>query len=160
MEPQFRRQIGGVGDLRGVEIADVLLSSVDHDLRLPALSTLVQRHAAVTASVVRPWARLILQIHRSRNIPQVCYSIVRPIPVDVVNVMRGHYAMEMQPCQAMRLEFHPVDLDAGVAFAADRSSDCANLDPVVRLHHPPKDSGVGVIVQQASQGFGGGAFHF
>ena len=62
----------------------------------------------------------------------------------------------------MRLELHPVDPDACVPVTVDTPSGCASLGTTARLNPPPKNPGVGVIVQQTSQRFDGkvSAFHF
>jgi hypothetical protein len=161
VELQFRGKVGGVGFVRGVKVADVLLSFVDPNACVPALDALVPRHAKQARGASATRSCLILHIHGSRHVTQVCYSIVGLVAVEVVNVMRGHYAMRVQPCQAMRLEERSVDPDDNVAIAVDRSRDSAYLDPLA-TYSPPKDSAVQLVVKQRSQRFGGkvSAFHF
>lgn len=158
VELQFCCKVSGVGGFRAAETANVLISSVDANTRLPPLVALVPPNPEVTASVVRPWARLILLIHATRHIAKIGDPVVRPHSVDVVNLILRHYAMEMQPCQSVSLEKRSVDHDADVAFFADRSRDSTRLN-ISATHPPPKNSGVGVVVQHGSKGFDGDVFH-
>ena len=150
-----------MGGFRGFEIAKVLLSPVDHDLRTPTLCALVPRHAEEARGASATRSCLILHIHGLRNIPEVCNSIVRPIPIDMVNVMFRPRAVRVQPRQSVRPEERSVDPDDNVAIAVDRSRDSAYLDPLA-TYSPPKNSAVQLVVKQRSQRFGGkvSAFHF
>ena len=97
MKSQLCGEVSGVGGFRVAKIAKVLISSVDHDQCLPAISALVPRNPKEPGGVAFLWARDVLQIHRSRNVPQVGNSIVRPIPVEMVDLLFGPHAVEMQP---------------------------------------------------------------
>ncbi len=148
-----------MGGFRAAKIAKVLPLSVDLDLRVPPLKTLVPRNPAKTGGVAFPWARLVLRVDGRRNVTEVFDPVITLVAVNMVDLILRPHAIEMQPCQAMRFEWRSVDHDADVAAIVDMPSGCARLDTSA-THPPAKDSRVGVVVQQASQGFGGGAFHF
>ena len=152
MELQFCSKVSGVGGFRGFEIANVLLSSVDLDPRLPPFVALVPRHAAEAGGAVLWWARLVLLIHAMRHIAKIGDSVVRLVAVEVIDLILRHYAIDVQPRQSVRCELHPVDHDADVAVFVRRPRDRAHLDPAA-THPPTKNPGVGFVVQQGSKGF-------
>ena len=162
MELQFRGKVGGVGGFGRVEIAKVLLSPIEHDPRLPALFVLAPRNPEVTANVVLRRLRLILHVHGSRHVTEISDPVVCLVTIDVINLLLRPRSMRVQPRQSVRPEVSTVNHNNDVALAVERSSGCANFDPVAKLNPPPKNSSVGVVVQQALQRFACkvGAFYF
>ena len=86
-----------MGGFRGFTIAKVLPLSVGHDFRVPPLGALVPRNPDVTAGAAAPWARLVLRVRGARYVPEVRNSVVRPVAVEVINLMLRPHAVEMQP---------------------------------------------------------------
>ena len=159
MELQFCGKVSGVCGFGGVEIADVLMSFIDLNPCVPAFCVLVPRHPEEAGSVASLWACLILQIDGRRNVTQVCYPIVALVAIDMIDLIVRPRVIRVQPCQSMSQKFYPVDPDAGVAAIVDRPSNVAHFY-IAAIYPPAENSRLRLVVQQASQGFGGGAFHF
>ncbi len=159
MELQFRGKVGGVGGFGRVEIADVLISFIDINRCSPAFCVLAPRHAKQTGNFVTVRLCLILHVYGSCDVTKIFNPIVALVAIDMIDVMVGPSVIRVQPRQAMSLELHPVDPDACVPVTVDTPSDIAQFDPSA-IYPPTELSGLRLVVQQASQGFGGGAFHF
>ncbi len=127
MELQFRGKVGGVGFVRGVKKAEKEPLPVGPNLRSPTLIGLVPRNAEKSRGVVLLRSQLILLIRGLRYVTQVCYPVIGPVAIDVIDLLLRPRAVGVEPSQSMSHEGRPVDHDADVAAAVDRSRDSARF---------------------------------
>ena len=97
----------------------------------------------------------VLQIAKSSYLPQIAKTIVFFIAIDVVNMMRRHFASDIKPRQSMRQSFNIVNGNANVPCAMHRASNFTDKIRAPAMLAPSKNAGLRVIVQRLAQMFNG-----
>jgi len=89
-------------------------------------------------------ALAVLRILRISGAPQIANSVVTSVAVNMVQLMRGPFAVNVQPRQTMCGVKYVVksDCDVAVSYAAAR---CVARSAPPTRHVPPKNSSVWVV---------------
>jgi hypothetical protein len=141
-------QVRGVGLLWRVKVANVGLFSVQLN---PCLKPAITRPDAKNAKfVARSRAFLVLQIHASRYVAQVCNSIICAITINVVNIGFGPLCVHVQPRKAVRQKFCIAGSNDNVPKLIDAAHLRAFFTSAPRFA-PRKKSRFWIVVQQLTQ---------
>lgn len=144
----FKLQIFFVRGFGRVKAAYANSFAVGHQLRAPF--SLVRRNTQKTGFISLSWLSYVLQISKSRNIPQIVKSVVALVSVFVVNMPNGKTASYVQPSQSVRENFFVVNCYRYVAGVSRTAGFFANKIWAARMLNPHKASRSGRIMQNRS----------
>lgn len=131
--------------------AKAYLLSVHSDLCQPSL--FVRRDAKEAAEVAFFSFAHVLLVAHVRNIAQVCKAVIQRVAVDVVNLVKRHFASDVQPSKPM----------CGHVYAVNADVSATALNPSGRLvcslsassGVPSEDTRIWVVVKKFAQAFCG-----
>lgn len=138
---------------RRVKSAYAYSLPISHDLRSPfSLVSANPQKANFIGFSSRPY---VLQIAKSSDLSQITKTIVFFIAVNMVNMVRRHFANYIKPRQSVRQSFNIVDSNTNVTRAMDRAGNFADKIRTPAMFAPSKNAGLRIIIQRLAQMFNG-----
>jgi hypothetical protein len=137
-----------------VENANVGSLSVDPNLGPEPAGSRINGHALEPGSVPFADGTVSLVLSGSSD-AQVGDAIIRPVTVDVIDLIGRPLAVDVEPREPVSAVVLPTDHDQSVSGA---SSSCDITDLALRAERPnapPKLTGCGVVIQKVSKFSGG-----
>lgn len=121
------------------------------DSRLPAPASPIQSDSWIAGGVVL-LGDLVLHVLRVRHRAQIAKSVVRPVPINVINLRFRPDPMHVKPCQPMGFVDAVVNADDAVALAIDRTRNASSNTTVTTLS-AGENAGGWLVVQNLFQSF-------
>jgi len=145
----FRDQVGGMGLLITRKRADAAPFPVNRNLRQKLLAVAFN---AKNAELVVFLCRVpILLIYAYRHIAQILNSIVRWIAVNVIDMVRGLHAMNVNPRESVRQIRTTVDPNPQISLPIIASCDGSSLGVAAGADAPRKHARFAVVVKKFAQ---------
>lgn len=142
-------KIGLVGEFWSFKSAKAICRSLLFNLRGPLFS--ISHYTEETMRVVAGCFSDILRISLMRYISQVRNCIVVSVAINMVNVIRWPYAMDIKPSQSVRPKQFSLHTDSLIAVTRVVPSNVANIDGIGSFHKPRKDACCLVVVKPFAQ---------
>ena len=142
----FSRQVCLMGFFRRVKQTKPNTFVVQFNFGFPAL--VLSTHAGVTRLVVFSFS--VLRVFGVRSLSQIAQPIVRPIIVDMIDLMRRPNTVNVQPSKPVGRVQHVVKADANIAVAHSTSCRVART-ATPSSFVPCKFSRIRVVVDQFAQ---------
>ena len=143
-------KIGRMRSFRRFESAQIALPSVYNDQGIPLADSPGPRYSKESTSVVNVCSSQVLTIDGLGHITEICESVIAPDSIDMVNVVGGPTADDIQPCQTVcRLKF-PINGDSQVTILAKTSGRLSLLRATARLS-PHEYPSFGIVMKKFAQ---------
>jgi len=153
----------GCGVFDGVKITKVNGFPIDPDMRYPLRLLLIPRHTHNAACVVA-WQLPVFVVLLICSVAQVHYAIIRPLTINMINLICGPRVVVNCPSNAMGAQMAVKDFHINVPAAPNaprRFSAVAVVPPFAfafgfekrHIPKPPEQiAGLGLVSQKLSQG--------
>lgn len=144
--------VGGVRKFSGCKTAEVLAFAGKSNLGIPLPSRLVQSDAKQPAGLVADWrSPLILLIGTMAGLSQVRKTIVCPVAVHVVNLLRRPFSGHIEPREAVGLVCVSVAAHAPVSIAGIKASCTFSVAASGATFCPCECARLGIVVNKFAQ---------
>lgn len=151
VQPAFGLKVDLMGLFWRIVGAKAYLLSVYSDLCQPSL--FVRRDAKETAEVAFFGFADVLLVAHVRNIAQVCKAVIQRIAVDVVNLVKRHFARDVQPSKPVRSHVHAINTNEPSPALHPSSRLVCSLSAASGV--PCKNTRLWVVVKKFAQAFCG-----
>jgi hypothetical protein len=141
--------VGGLRLFHRRVVARLLTAIRELDASSPASP--LRRDTKDAGFVVSHRLAPVLKVDATTNVPQVGNCVVRWVAVDMVNVVFGPLAVDVQPSEAVEPVKVPVDSRPEVSAINGAADSGADLDAAVWLDKPSKYAGAGIVVKKLAQ---------
>lgn len=149
MKTFLQCKIGHMGLKRGPKGATCNISIMLPDLRINFASVLIYAHTSVSCRISNMVVSVPI-ILRSICQSQIANSVIRHIPIDMINIIRGPFSMHPKPSESVCIEpfAKSSDLNVSVGFSSN-----AMVPAPPSGGEPPKASCFWIIGQKFAQLF-------
>ena len=144
----FCLDVGGMCKFWRVKNTEVSLYARHPNLRSPF--SIGEINTKIPALIIFVWESLILAIGSTRYISKVANSIVRPIAVDVVNLIDRPRSVYIEPCQTMCVIENTIDHYLKMPIVPGASC-LVSSHGIGFAQNPRKNSGALVVVEEFAQ---------
>lgn len=134
--------------------ANVLFHAINNYLRHPfgfSIGSELNTKKAGCAFV--HCATAVLKVDSTAYITKIFKSVVRPVPIDVVNISTGPTPILVEPDQPVRLVLDAVDSNADITKRRDMSGGRPNDNATACFVFPHKGSRFGQVIKHLADSF-------
>ncbi len=147
--------VGSVSFFCGVEQPEMLRLTIDPYLRGKSVVVEAETYAKQSSLVGSLCQTLVLQIGEFGGVAQVIYSVVGLWFVTMVNIIRGPFAVDVQPRETVGFVLVSVNPYLDVAALIQATSNHSRKNVASATNAPSEYSGQRVVVQKLTQTFNG-----